>query len=100
MPAKKGNKEKEIPKKGRESEEEEGYLLEEDDEEEEVDYVLADNAEEKVEEALAVLGAPAIIHHYPEEHEHYPTEAHRKCQVKYTPGDHAPPHNEFLIIRK
>lgn len=80
-------------KKEEEILDEEENFLEEDDEEE-VDYLLAEDAEEKIDE---ILGVPAIIHSHVDD---YPTETHRKCRVKYAPGDHAPEFGETLILRK
>jgi hypothetical protein len=111
MPSKKRSQEK-LHEESRKEEREEEYFLEEDDEEKEIisdpveddetEYVLAENAEEKIEEALALLGseAPAIISSQTEPtYNPYPSEAHAKNRVKYTPGDITLPFNDTLILR-
>ena len=104
MATKKRSKDKEVSEEVRSDEEEERHFLSEDDEEEETveeEYYLDANAEEKVEEALAILGAPAIIHSESSpSQEMYPTPTHLKYGIKYTEGDVVPPFSETLILRK
>lgn len=110
MPSKKSKKAEVHEEVGR-REEEENDLLEENDEEEEItsdpldldeeEYTLADDAEEKL-EALAVLGvgSPAIISSETKpDYDPYPTDTHRKNNVKYQPGDKTLPFNDTLILR-
>lgn len=103
MPSKK-SREESREKKGKEEREEE-HILEEDDEEEAIDepeLYLAENAEEKLDEALMILsqGAPAIISQETRpDYEPFPTETHLKNKVKYTPGDRTFEHNDTLILR-
>lgn len=107
MPSKKRSEKKEVHEESGRREEEEVNLLPEDDEEEEIiedeeEFYLAENPEEKLDQALAILGegAPAIISSETRpDYDAYPTETHRKNNVKYTPGDKVLPHNDTLILR-